>query len=275
MERNSDKTLRIAIAGLGAIGMTVARRIDEGGITGMTLVAVSARDTNRARERLAGFTNPPEILPLEALGDVADVIVECVPAAQFDKVARPALSKGKTFMPLSVGALLNHMELVDLARKTGGRIIVPTGALIGLDAVRAAASGGLKTVKLTTRKPPGGLMDAPYVVENKISLENLSEAKLLFSGTAREAAKGFPANLNVGVALALAGLGPDETTVEIWADPAVNRNIQSVDVTSECGDFSMTIKNVPSEENPRTGRITAHSVIAALQRMTDPLVVGS
>lgn len=275
MTKEAGKTIRVAIAGLGAIGMTVSRRLDEGGIEGMTLAAVSARDVERARKRMADFKNPPEILPLESLGDVADVVIECVPAANFAKVAKPALAQGKTFMPLSVGALLNHMELVDLARANGGRIIVPTGALIGLDAVRAAASGGLKTVKLTTRKPPGGLMDAPYVVENGINLEGLNEAKKLFSGSAREAAKGFPANLNVGVALSLAGLGPDETTVEIWADPAVNRNIQSVEVTSECGDFSMSIQNVPSEENPRTGKITAHSVIAALQRMTAPLVAGS
>jgi len=275
MTQTHDRTLRLAIAGLGAIGMTVARCVDKGGIAGMTLAAVSARDVEKARERVADFSNPPEILPLEQLGNDADIIVESVPAANFEKVARPALEKGRTFMPLSVGAMLNHMDLVDLARENGGRIVVPTGALIGLDAVRAAASGGLKTVKLTTRKPPGGLMDAPYVVENEIDLEGLTEAKLLFSGSAREAAKGFPANLNVGVALALAGLGPDETTVEIWADPAVNRNIQSVDVTSDCADFSMSIQNVPSEENPRTGRITAHSVIAALKRMTDPLVVGS
>lgn len=275
MTQTPDTSLRLAIAGLGAIGMTVARCVDSGGITGMSVAAVSARDVEKAKERVADFSNPPEILPLEQLGDVADIVIESVPAANFEKVARPALEKGRMFMPLSVGAMLNHMDLVDLAREKGGRIIVPTGALIGLDAVRAAASGGLKTVKLTTRKPPGGLMDAPYVVENQIDLEGLTEAKLLFSGSAREAAKGFPANLNVGVALALAGLGPDETTVEIWADPAVNRNIQSVDVTSDCADFSMSIQNVPSEENPRTGRITAHSVIVALKRLTDPLVVGS
>ena len=275
MTQTPDNSLRLAIAGLGAIGMTVARCVDSGGITGMSVAAVSARDVEKAKKRVADFSSPPEILPLEKLGDVADIVIESVPASNFEKVARPALEKGRMFMPLSVGAMLNHMDLVDLAREKGGRIIVPTGALIGLDAVRAAASGGLKTVKLTTRKPPGGLMDAPYVVENRIDLEGLNEAKLLFSGSAREAAKGFPANLNVGVALALAGLGPDKTTVEIWADPAVNRNIQSVDVTSDCADFSMSIRNVPSEENPRTGRITAHSVIAALKRLTEPLVVGS
>jgi aspartate dehydrogenase len=275
MSLKSDKTFRLAVAGLGAIGMTVARRVDQGGIKDMTLVAISARDQPKAKERLAGFNHLPDVVPLGALAEKADVIVECVPAASFMEVARPTLEKGRIFMPLSVGALLDHMDLVKVARKTGGRIIIPTGALIGLDAVRAAASGGLRTVKLTTRKPPDGLKDAPYVVANGISLDGLTKPKLLFSGSAREAAKGFPANLNVGVALALAGLGPEATKVEIWADPGVNRNIQSVEVTSDCADFSMTIENVPSEENPRTGKITAHSVIAALKRLTEPLVVGS
>lgn len=275
MNSNPPMNLRLAIAGLGAIGMTIARRVDQGGINHMTLTAVSARDESRARERLSSFNHAPEVMPLGALAEVADVIVECVPAARFMEVARPALERGRIFMPLSVGAMLDHMELVELAENSGGRIIVPTGALIGLDAVRAAASGGLKTVKLTTRKPPGGLKDAPYVIANGIELDGLTTPKRLFAGSAREAAKGFPANLNVGVALALAGLGPDATQVEIWADPGVDRNIQSIDVTSDCADFSMTIKNVPSDENPRTGRITAHSVIAALSRLTAPLVVGS
>ncbi len=267
--------LRLAIAGLGAIGLTVARRVDEGGIEGISLVAVSARDREKAHARLADFRSPPEIVALDELAKAADIVVECVPAAHFLEVAKPALEAGCIFIPLSVGVLLNHMELVDLARETGGRIIVPTGALIGLDAVRAARSGGLNSVKLVTRKPPAGFKDAPYVVERGISLDGLKEAKQLFSGTAREAAKGFPANLNVGAALALAGLGPDETQVEIWADPAVTRNIQTVTCSSDSADFTMSIENIPSGENPRTGRITAHSVIAALEGLTSPLVVGS
>ena len=275
MGKSETPPLRLAIAGLGAIGMRVARHVDEGGIEGLSLVAVSAHNQARARERMAAFANPPEVLCLDSLGDAADVIVECVPAAHFMEVAEPALSNGRIFMPLSAGVLLGHPELIDLAREKGARIIVPTGALIGLDAVRAAATGGIHSVKLVTRKPPAGLADAPHVIDNAISLDNLSAPKLLFSGSAREAAKGFPANLNVGAALALAGCGPDRTQVEIWADPGVTRNVQSVTVKSACADFTMTIENVPSEENPRTGKITAHSVIAALRRLTEPLVVGS
>ena len=275
MNMISNKPLRLAVAGLGAIGMTVARRADEHGIEGMELAAVSARDVASAKERVADFATPPDIVGLSELADFGDVVVESVPAAHFLDVARPALERGRIFVPLSVGVLLNHMELVDLAREKGGKIIVPTGALIGLDAVRAARSGGLRTVKLVTRKPPAGLKGAPHVEENGIDLDNLSAPLKLFSGTAREAAKGFPANLNVGAALALAGLGPDETQVEIWADPAVSRNIQSATCTSDSAEFSMTIENIPTDMNPRTGRITAHSVIAALERLTSPLVVGT
>ena len=106
-------------------------------------------------------------------------------------------------------------------------------------------------------------------------MDGLTEAKLVFKGTAREAAIGFPANVNVAAALSLAGIGPDRTMVEVWADPAVNRNHQSVRVRSDSGEAEMQIRNIPSEENPRTGKITALSTIACMQRMTAPLVAGT
>ncbi len=268
-------SLKLGIAGLGAIGMKVAQAVDKGAVAGFELAAVSARDRTRAAERVSGFDVPPVICGPEELAEHGDVIIECTPAAVFPEVARPAIAAGRTFMPLSVGALLGHMDLVDLARETGGRIIVPTGAIIGLDTVRAMAVGTIHEVRLETRKPPTGLAGAPYLLENDIDVEGLSEAICVFRGTAREAAKAFPANVNVAAALALAGIGPDKTTVEVWADPAVERNNQTVTITSDTGDAQMTIANIPSDENPRTGRIVANSVIATLERMTAPLVAGT
>ena len=178
-------------------------------------------------------------------------------------------------MPLSVGALLGHMDLVDKAAETGAKIVVPTGALIGLDTVRAMAVGEIHKVTLQTRKPPGGLAGAPHLVNNNIDVHSFTEAQRVFQGTAREAALGFPANVNVAAALALAGVGPDKTMVEVWADPEIKRNRQTVTIESDSGDATMTINNIPSDENPKTGRITANSVIATLQRMTAPLVAGT
>jgi len=177
-------------------------------------------------------------------------------------------------MPLSVGALLENMELIERARMSQAVIFVPTGALLGLDAVKAVAQGDVSSITLVTRKPPTGLMGAPYLIEHGIEVENLDNALQVFSGTARQAAKAFPANVNVAAALALAGIGPDRTTVEVWADPAVNRNIHTINVDAAASSFTMTIKNVPSE-TPATGKITALSVIAALKRFTAPLVVGT
>ena len=100
-----------------------------------------------------------------------------------------------------------YPDLIERAKSSGARIIVPTGALIGLDAVRAAAEGNIEKITLKTRKPPNGLAGAPFLVENKISVENLADAKLVFDGSARDGAKGFPANVNVAAALSLAGIG--------------------------------------------------------------------
>lgn len=266
---------RVAIAGLGAIGMRVARALDAGAIEGMELTAVSARDRARAEERVADFKRPPKVLPIEDLAAMADIVVECAPKAVFADLARSVIEAGRIFMPLSVGALLDHMELVDRAGETGGRIIVPTGALIGLDTVRAMAVGQIEEVTLVTRKPPRGLEGAPHLVDNNIDVLALTEATRVFEGTAREAARGFPANVNVAAALSLAGIGPEATRVEVWADPAIDRNMQSVRIRSDSGEAEMTIRNIPSDENPRTGKITALSVIACMQRMHGTLVAGT
>jgi aspartate dehydrogenase len=177
-------------------------------------------------------------------------------------------------MPLSVAQLLQHDDLVERAKQTGARIVVPTGALLGLDAVRAAAEGTIHSVTMVTRKPPAGLEGAPYLVERGISVAGLKEAKKVFDGTAREGARGFPANVNVAAALSLAGVGPDRTRLEIWADPGVTRNTHTINVDADTMRCTMTIENVPSE-NPRTGRNVAPSAVAALRGLVSTLKVGS
>jgi aspartate dehydrogenase len=269
-----QKVLRVAVAGLGAIGWPVVQRLDRG-MDGLGLVALSARDRARAEERVRELDRPVPVLGLAELAGVADLVVECVPAAVFREVAEATVRAGKLFMPLSVGALLEHMDLIELARATGARILPPTGALLGLDAVRAAAQGQLRDVTMVTRKPPGGLAGAPYLAERGIDLDAVREPTRVFAGSAREAARGFPANVNVAAALALAGIGPDRTTVEIWADPTVRRNTHTITVNAAAARFTMTIEGVPSPENPRTGKLTPLSVLAALEGLIAPLKVGS
>jgi aspartate dehydrogenase len=265
--------LRVAIVGLGAIGRKVAQALDQR-IAGLALVAVSAQNPEKHRGWLAGLMKPPAVLPIEALVDVADIVVECAPGKLVRSIVAPFVTSGKIAVVVSVGALLDNEDLIELARRNGGQIVVPTGALIGLDAVTAAAVGTIHSVRMVTRKPPLGLAGAPYIVEHNIDIEGITEPLRVFEGTARDAAKGFPANLNVAVALSLAGIGPDRTTLEIWADPTVTRNTHRVEVESDSARFSMSIENIPSE-NPKTGMITALSVVACLRKLRAPLRVGT
>ncbi|HWV92203.1 MAG TPA: aspartate dehydrogenase, partial [Burkholderiales bacterium] len=252
--------MKIALAGLGAIGGAVARRVLADGIPGIQLVAVSARDHDKARATLKAMNGGAvPIVGLADLAGMADLVIECAPAALMDSIAQPVLRAGKKLLVLSAGALLPRPELLELAKKHGGQIIVPTGALLGLDAVCAAAEGQIHSVQMTTRKPPNGLSGAPYLVENRIQVDDVREPLRVFSGSARDAAKGFPANVNVAVALSLAGIGPDRTRIDIWADPTVTRNTHRIQVDSDSARIDMTIENIPSE-NPKTGRITALSV---------------
>jgi aspartate dehydrogenase len=264
---------RVAIAGLGAIGRTLAKRL-AAGIPGLRLACAAARDRGKAQAWLDGAGISCPLVELDAFPAHADLAVECAPAKILEDICAPMLKAGKRVMVLSAGALLPRPELVALAQEHGGQIIVPTGALLGLDAVSAAAEGAIHSVRMITRKPPGGLEGAPYLVEHGISVAGLNTAKLVFSGTAREAAAGFPANVNVVAALSLAGIGPDRTTIEIWADPAVTRNCHSIEVDADSARFSLSIENIPSE-NPKTGRITALSVLAALRKLNAPLRVGT
>ena len=272
---STHRTRTVAVGGLGTVGFEVARRIDGGEIDGLTLSAVSARDHARARQRMRGFRAPVDVVAAADLAGRADIVVESAPAAVFRDIAEPAVRAGKVLVAISAGALLDHADLVETASATGAQIVVPSGAVMGLDAVRGAAESGIASVTMITRKPPGGLAGAPYLVNHGIDVDGLDAPLKVFDGNARDAARGFPANVNVAAALGLAGVGPERTRLEIWADPGVTRNTHEIRLEAETVRFQLRIENVPSEENPRTGRSVAPSVVAALRRFVAPLVVGT
>jgi aspartate dehydrogenase len=271
---SEKQNLRVGLAGLGAVGLEVARRLIDDAVPGLRLTAVAVRDADKARRNLPQIGDMIALRTPTALAEDCDVVVECLPPALFREVAIAAIDRGRIFMPLSVAQLLDNWDLIERAKQKRARIMPPTGALIGLDAVRAAAEGEIRSIKMITRKPPGGLEGAPYLVEHKISVANLKAPLKVFDGTAREGARGFPTNVNVAAALSIAGIGPDRTKLEIWADPALTRNTHRIEVDADVARFTMSIEGVPSE-NPRTGRIVPLSTIAALRALVSELKVGS
>ena len=189
-------TINVGIAGLGAIGMPVARWLDAG-VAGLNLCGVSSGNKERAVERVSGFTSPPPVLELQELVSMSDVVVEALPPKHFDEVADLTLAAGKKLIVLTLTSLLPRLDLVDKASNTGGQIIAATGALVGFDAVRAAAKGEIYSVTMKTRKPPEGLKKATFVVEQGIDLDDLKEAACALIGIEAEAAQPVDGFLSV------------------------------------------------------------------------------
>jgi aspartate dehydrogenase len=267
-------TMRVGIAGFGVIGKKVGQALDQG-VEGATLEAVTSGNAEKAQIALSHYRRTIPVVSAAELAARCDVIVECAPTAAFVGIVEPAMRAGRTVITVSSAALIENMSIVDLARRHGGRIVLATGALLGLDAVRAAAEGEIHSVDMITRKPPKSLAGAPYLVRHGIDVSNLQEPLLVFEGSAREGAAGFPANVNVAASLALAGIGPDRTRLQIWADPTKSRNTHTIKVDADSVRFEMRIENIPTPEKPGTGKVTALSVIAALRSLTSTLRVGT
>lgn len=265
---------QIGIAGFGTIGRVVARHIEASELE-LSLAAVSAGDTARAQAAVATLRHPVPVVDTAELVALSDIIVDSAPTAAFKEIATRTLEAGKTLVTVNGAALMQWGEAVDIARAHGGRIILATGALLGLDAVRAAAVGTIHSVTMVTRKPVKSLIKADHVVKNRIDLTEITEPLKIFEGSALDGAIAFPANVNVAASLGLAGIGPKFTRLEIWADPALTRNTHRILVDSDSARFELVIENIPTDENPGTGRITAQSIFAVLQDLVSPIRIGT
>jgi aspartate dehydrogenase len=257
---------KVGIVGMGVIGTEIAKAIDNG-ISGVTLAGVHARAPMKA----AGFP----LLTLPELVHASDLVVEAATQAALREFGPAVLSAGKQLMVLSVGGLVGVLpEWTRLAERHGGRILVPSGAIAGLDGVKGAREGRITAVRMETRKPPRGLAGAPYVEERRIDLDAITQETLIFEGPATEAVRAFPANVNVVAALSLAGVGPERTRIAIYAVPGLERNQHRITVEGESGRLRIEVDNVPSA-NPRTGKLSYLSAIAMLREMGAALRVGT
>jgi len=263
---------KIGIVGCGAIGRGLLQAFDAGAIPAD--VCVTSRTEETCRKFLDTLSKPVDFLGWQELIDSSDLVVEAAGGAVVPKLAKDTFDARKGLMLISIGALLDRPEIMTRARELGCQLFLPSGAIAGLDGIKSACAGQVSHVTITTRKPPDGLAGAPYLVENNISLAGLQVEKEVFSGTAREACRGFPANVNVSAAVSFAGLGPDKTRIRILAVPGLERNCHDVEAEGEFGRLTMHIENVPSE-NPRTGRLTILSMIRSLRDAMDVVRVGT
>ena len=259
----------IGLIGNGAIARVVTRHCEN----------------NSGRLKIAGALvlpedgdsvgNHPTFVELDAFLNLElDLVVECASQNAVLSHGPEVLGAGIDLMVISVGAFADPAladGLANAVQASGARVIIPAGALAGLDAIAAASSDALDSVTLLTRKPPSAWAGAPGVAD--LDLAAVQDAMVIFSGSARAAAQAFPKNANVAAALALAGIGMDATQVTLVADPEATRNSHHVEAHGAFGRLTVEVEAEPSPDNPKTSHLAALSIIRMLDRLTDPMVI--
>lgn len=264
----AETVARIALIGWGAIGQALAGLL-AGGEARIALVAV--RDPDLPRPAL-----PPGARLIRDPAELADVdlVVEAAGRASVAPWARAALGAGVDFAISSVSALAEAellAELTALAAARGARLLVPPGALGGVDALRAARLMGLETVEHRIVKPPSAWMGTE--AEALCDLSGLAGPVTFFAGSAQEAACRFPQNANAAMTTALAGLGPERTRTLLVADPGAVLNRHEIDAQGDFGAMSLRFENRPLAGNPKSSAMTALSLARLVLNRTRALVI--
>ncbi len=251
--------------GYGAIGMAVHRLLREHAGDRVEVVSILVRDRTRA------MLEAPHEAPLlvdrfgALLDSRPDLVVECAGHQAVDAHGAAVLQAGVDLLVVSVGALADaarERALTVAARTAHKKLILPSGAIGGIDWLTAARSAGLRRVTYRSRKPPQAWVGS--AAELHIPRDGLAVATPFFQGSAREAALQYPRNANVAATVALASLGFDATRVELIADPHVTANIHEIEAEGEGGRMSLRLEGIPDARNPRSSVMTAHSVVRAI-----------
>jgi len=259
--------IKIGLLGCGNIGSYIARAVDSGKVRG-SLISVYDKDCSKARYLASRLKRKPRVCSAfdELLG--ADVIVEAASQKAVRDFALKALSSGKDVVVMSSGALLDKKlfnDMLSAARRNNVRIYVPSGALCGIDGVKAASMGKIRSVLLQTTKPPTSIPE--YI--------SVKKRKVIFNGPASRAVKLFPANINISAVLSLAGIGAGKTSVKIIVDPKARRNTHEVFLEGDAGKLYSRVENVPSPTNPRTSYLACLSAIKMLNELNDIVKIGT
>lgn len=262
--------MRVGLIGLGHVGLEVAKAIAAGEAGGCRLAGALVRRPAAVHPDAAALGMPIVSSLEELFATEPVVVVELAGHEGLRAHGEAVLRSGRDLVTISVGALADaglRERILAAARESGRQVLVPSGAIAGLDAIGAAALGGLDTVVHTTRKPVAAFTEA------QLGGPRPSEATELFDGPAAEGVLRFPENVNVAAAVSLAGIGFDRTRLRVIADPAISRNRHEVDVAGYFGTLRIEIENIPTA-NPKTGRIVSLSVVKALRDLTAPIVLG-
>jgi aspartate dehydrogenase len=267
--------MRIGLIGFGTIGRAVARAVKGGRAGAAEIITVLVRDVSKINSTDAGLLSGKITAdPDEFFSADIEVVVEAAGHSALKQYAERALRSGRDMLAVSVGAFADEVLLSSIrlaARESNRKLLVPSGALGGLDAISAAAVGMLDEVALVVRKPPAAWIGTPA---EGVAARAAHEPICFYEGPARDAVRAFPQNVNVLAALSLAGIGFARTSVKMFVDPTVEHNTFALLARGEFGEIRLELKNNPYPENPKTGHLVVMSLIKAIHRLEDSIIVG-
>jgi aspartate dehydrogenase len=269
------KKIKIGIIGCGTIGSQVAHACQGILKDKVELAALCDIDVDKAIAMRKTLKKHPEILDQAKLIKKCGLVVEAASAKISGDVLSKCVKSGRDCMIMSVGGIAGKGKLIKMAEDKGVKVYIPSGALCGVDGLKSSSVGRIDSVTLTTRKPPKGLEGAPYLKEKGIDLSGITGETVIFEGTAEDAIKGFPKNVNVSAVLSMAGLGTSKTRVRIVTSPDYTKNTHEVEIAGECGKIFTRTENVPSKANPKTSELAVFSAIATLLGITNSVRVGT
>ena len=269
------KRLKVGIIGCGTIGGEIARACYSKLKNKVELSGLCDVDTGKAAGLSRSLKGRVRVMKIEELIKSSQFIVEAASGSISAKIASSCVSAGKDCLIMSVGGLIGKESIFKSAEKRGVRVFIPSGAISGIDGLKSAMAGRVDSVTLTTRKPPKGLMGSPYIKENNIDLLTIESETVIFDGTAAEAVKAFPQNVNVSAVLSLAGIGAKRTRVRIVTSPEYTSNIHEIEIAGESGNIKSRTENRPSAANPKTSALAAYSAIATLEAASSSVRIGT
>ncbi len=275
--------VRVGLVGCGTIGSQLALALHRDYAHAASIVALHDVDRTHALALQRRLSARPPIVSLPTLIRTSQLVIEAASVETAGVVVTRALRANRSVFVMSVGALLRDRTWPRAARRSRGKVYVPSGALAGLDGVKAFAVGQIRRASLTTRKPPQALAGAPYVRRRGLRLERLTRPSVIFEGPPRAAVEAFPQNTNVAAALTLAlcrlgakeGVAPRAPVrIRVVADPTIRVNVHELEVEGDCGRLTCRIESRPSA-NPKTSEVAVRSAIATLGRLFDAVQIGT
>lgn len=268
--------LNVGIIGCGAIGKGLIEKIQDAFQQHLIIHSICDLKEQKAIDLKNSLNLSCEVLSLEEVIDLSDFVIEAAGPQVSFRIASSALKQNKIVLIMSVGGLLSEFaQLQSLIESSHGRLLIPSGAIAGLDGLAAAMEASVHSVTLRTSKPVKGLVGAPFFKEYPISLDQITGKTLLFKGNVHEAIRSFPKNINVAAILSLATLGPEKVAVEVYVDPACDRNVHQIFAEGDFGKIQIETENVPSPDNPRTSYLAVLSAFATLKKFFSPVRVGT